>query len=407
MLELANAQNTKNPQRETVNDLISSNKKQFQEEIKDKLPKINKIRLMSSDLVAKIEASIPKLIKENLSKNTKIEVNEIPSKDLIRSILPQFSPKLLRATLIIKGTVKAHLYKILTQLERAEEKFLMLPDHIVANGIDNVQYWDLQDQDPSSAAKDLVQMGLKTDQVDEARDAIRNIYQMFRSKDLDKFRKLLVSPTYEDISFKKLISALEVQYSPTWIVATEDKLYLFEGDFDPTEFLNIINDPSNAKQPKGDIFHRRFKREGVPFVTNLQDEKESNVASHFMLNKKIRDAVPQPEYKIQFRKLNPCSKPDIRRTKVGMSTLIFQSPVDIIIYSESDQQTAQRLNNWQGAKVKYPVKGGRLDESDPTSNLLVLADKLDLRCLPTRFLYSSENSVVYQEFREGEAIWKK
>lgn len=104
---------------------------------------------------------------------------------------------------------------------------------------------------------------------------------------------------------------------------------------------------------------------------------------------------------VEWMPLAACAKSQVRMIETRHYTPGTEQ-LDILYYDEKDETTREAAAKYSGKKIVYlekiPINPENPDEIDDWQ---LLARRLKLRCLPTRFHFIEVGSRRYMEFREG------
>jgi len=190
-------------------------------------------------------------------------------------------------------------------------------------------------------------------------------------------------------SAAEIIQEYALHSSPAWIINSDSKLTVIQGELDPREFLKA--------EGKLNPELRENELGGSPFGL-LKGAKENSITKF--------NYVPPPVEKPRVTKVLPiCTRARIRRMHVGPATFgAFFSP-EVLVYSPEDPEQLQLAEQCGGSIVPYSLVTNA-SQAQAASPLLSFILSYPLRCLPTRMHYVNVGGRQYLELRQGEAAWK-
>lgn len=334
--------------------------------------------------------------------------------------------------LLFRGTPTAHFERIIFALKRAQGLFYIGKVAVLGmKSMENV--YNLED-----AREFFSRQAVKLTPIlrkHEMESVLPTILQVINGQ-LDRiippevaiFKKFKLAPEHDKEETRndilRLISVLQLEYSPLWIVQYRGKVFLFEGEFDPTELLPTIQEyrpmPKSVSRDEksgmlieeeevgnNKVITAAYKRDGLPLLPpgRVYDQLREYLAVFH--GGSIPVGTPST---LKF--LDHCAKPVIRKKDVGpiLSSIqrsLFRSPMDYLIYGDENEATRQKISEMKAkgvVTVRYRNGADLATEVNKNPHLSFIKT-VPLRCLPSRYFYVVEGDRIVQQIREGQAIW--
>ena len=213
----------------------------------------------------------------------------------------------------------------------------------------------------------------------------------------------------EERSPVKVLAKYSARKSPLWVVRSGGVDYVFEGVQDPTTFFDergafrrAASKTELAAALAGDGFVRGVSYEGRVFASS-EAELATKKALSYRPDLSSAFSKGADDLSYRLRELPHCPEPGLRRVEV-FSKSRARSLMDMIFYSpDSVPQNAAALR-YSGRARLVSYRSGSFS-AGAQMGAGSWAERLDVRCLPTRFHFVTVNDKHFMEYREGERAW--